>query len=327
MEVNISKLIKKYWLLFFFIFVFLFMAIFRISPRDIWIALSSLKLWQLGLLLLVYLLISLFLIISRKYLLHSLRSPSRLKNLVLIHFASMTAHYSTPAKLGFPITVFLLKKLEDIPYATGTAVVLIELVVSTGICGGIAVFGSYFYFANGASSILPFLLLFVLCVLGLYMAGIILRKKGGTNPLFRFIRDLYDAFKRLDKITASLYIFVRLLIQIFTGVSLMLLARFFSSDLSLFQAVVAGSTAFFLGALSMIPMGLGVREASVLFYLHHVGVPNEVGLSIVTIQRLLSTGLSFGLGMVLGTLVGLKNMSSSLDRKDEIRTTNHDQEK
>jgi uncharacterized membrane protein YbhN (UPF0104 family) len=325
---NISNSIKKYWLLFFLVFVFLFMALFKISPRDIWMAVSSLKFWQLGLLLLVYLLVSLFLIISRKYLLHSLGSPSKLKNLFFIHFASMTAHYSTPAKLGFPLTVYLLKKLEGIPYATGTAVVLIELFVSTGICGVIAVFGSYLYFSNKASRILPFLALFVLCVLGLCVVGLILRKKAAKNPLFRFLRDLYDAFKPLDKVNTSLYIIVRLLIQIFSGVSLMLLARFFSSDLSLFQAVVAGSTGFFMGALSMIPMGLGVREASVLFYLYYVGIPSEVGLSIVTIQRLLSTGLSFGLGMVLGTLLGLKNLSPASRVKNyEIRSANHDQGK
>ncbi|NNG07049.1 MAG: flippase-like domain-containing protein [Desulfobacteraceae bacterium] len=322
---GLNKFVGKYWLLLFFILIILFMGIFQISFQDIWQAFSSLELWQLGLLFLVYLLISLFLIISRKYLLHSLRSPSKLKNLFLIHFASMTAHYSTPAKLGFPLTVYLLKKLEDIPYATGTAVVLIELVVSTGICGVIAVFGSYFYFADKASRILPFLLLFVLCVLGLCVVGVILRKKTLKSPLFRFIGDLYDAFKRLDRINTSLYIAVRLFIQVFSGVSLMLLARFFSSDLSLLQAVVAGSTAFFLGALSMIPMGLGVREASVLFYLHYVGIPNEVGLSIVTIQRLLSTGLSFALGMLLGTLLGVKNLSSNSNtKKNEIRSANHD---
>lgn len=314
---GLKNLLGKYWLLFFFIIIILFMALLQISFQDIWKALSSLKLWQLGLLLLVYFLISLFLIISRKYLLYSLLAPSRLKNLFFIHFCSMTAHYSTPAKLGFPLTVYLLKKLEDIPYATGTAVVLIELVVSTVLCGAIAVFGSYFYFADEASRILPFLLLFVLCVLGLCAVGVILRNKAVNNPLFRFIRDLYDAFKPLDKVNTSLYVIVRFTIQIFSGVSLMLLARFFSSDLSLFQAVVAGSTAFFLSSLSMIPMGLGVREASVLFYLHHVGIPNEVGLSIVTIQRLLSTGLSFGLGMVLGALLGLRNLSSSSHIKNE----------
>ena len=293
------------------------MALLQISFQDIWQALSSLKLWQLGLLLLVYLLISLFLIISRKYLLHSLLTPSRLKNLFFIHFCSMTAHYSTPAKLGFPLTVYLLKKLENIPYATGTAVVLIELVVSTLLCGAIAVFGAYFYFANEASHVLPFLLFFVLCVLGLIAVALILRKKAVNNPLFRFIRDLYNAFKPLDKVNTSLYVILRFVIQVFSGLSLMLLARFFYSDLSLFQAVVAGSTAFFLSSLSMIPMGLGVREASVLFYLHHVGIPNEVGLSMVTIQRLLSTGLSFGLGTVLGALLGLRNLSSSSHIKNE----------
>jgi len=84
---GLKNLLGKYWLLFFFIIIILFMALLQISFQDIWKALSSLKLWQLGLLLLVYFLISLFLIISRKYLLYSLLAPSRLKNLFFIHFS------------------------------------------------------------------------------------------------------------------------------------------------------------------------------------------------------------------------------------------------
>jgi uncharacterized protein (TIRG00374 family) len=311
MESKFSILIKKYWLLFFFVIVFFFMAIFKISLRDMWMALSSLRLWQFGLLLFVYLLISLFLILTRKFLLYSLLSPSKFRNLVFIHFSSMTAHYSTPAKLGFPFTVYLLKRLEEIPYSTGTAVVIIELIVSTGICGVIAVFGSYFYFDHETNSILPLFLLFVTCALAVHTAGFILRKKALNSRLYRFIKKGYEPFKRLNKQNSSLYIITRFSIQILSGINLVLLAHFFSADLSLWQAVTAGSTAFFLGALSMVPMGLGVREASVLFYLHHVGIPNEVGLSIVTIQRLLSTGLSFALGTILGAILGLRNINAN----------------
>ncbi len=327
MMANLNNIIKKYWLFIFFLILVLFMLFFRISLKDIWTAISSLQLWQFGLLLSVYLFISLFQILSRKYLLYALLSPSRFKNLVLIHFSTMAAHYSTPAKLGFPLTVYLLKRLEHIPYATGAAVVLIELVVSTGICGLIAVFGSYFYFAE-KTRLLPFFLLFILCLLICSGIGLILSRKPVNNRLYRFIKETYEAFRRVNKHNSSVYILIRFSIQIFSAINLMLLARFFSADLSLWQAVVAASTAFFLGALSMVPMGLGVREASVLFYLHHLGISNEVGLSIVTIQRLLSTGLSFGLGMVLVALLGLKNLSFSSDiEKNEIRSTHHNQGK
>jgi uncharacterized membrane protein YbhN (UPF0104 family) len=97
-------------------------------------------------------------------------------------------------------------------------------------------------------------------------------------------------------------------IQVFSSVNLLLLCRFFSADLSLWQAVTAGSSAFFIGAISMIPMGLGTRDASMLFYLKLLGIAGPTGISIVTIQRLLSTGLSFILGTLFGAVLGLKNM-------------------
>ncbi len=310
MKIDLRQWVSKYWLLFFFIIVFIFMAIFKISFRDIWGAISSLKLFQFGLLFLVYLLISLFSIIARKYLLYSLSSHSRFKNLVLIHFSSRAAHYSTPAKLGFPFTVYLLKKFEDTPYTTGTAMIVIELVVSTGICGLIAFFGSYFYFSDKTSAVLPLFLFFVICVLTLYMVSRILRKKAANSRFYQFIKDVYESFRHLNKYNSLLYILIITFIQIFSGINLVLLAYFFSADLSLWQAVIAQSAAFFLGALSMVPMGLGVREASILFFLYHIGIPKEVGLSIVTIQRLISTGLSFALGTIFGSILGLRNINT-----------------
>ncbi len=59
----------------------------------------------------------------------------------------------------------------------------------------------------------------------------------------------------------------------------------------------------------MIPMGLGVREVSMLFYLKQFGIDSGTGITIVTIQRLLSTGLSFVLGAIFGTVIGIKNIS------------------
>jgi uncharacterized protein (TIRG00374 family) len=314
MKIDLRQWVSKYWLLFFFIMVFIFMAIFKISFKDIWRAISSLKLLQFGLLFLVYLLISLFSIIARKYLLYALSSPSKFKNLVLIHFSSKAAHYSTPAKLGFPFTVYLLKKFEDIPYTTGTVMIVLELVVGTGICGLIAFFGSYFYFSDTTNAVLPLFLFFVICVLTLYMVSRILRKKAANSRFYKFIKDVHESFRQLNKYNSLLYILIITFFQILSGINLMLLAYFFSANLSLWQAVIAQSAAFFLGALSMVPMGLGVREASILFFLYHIGIPKEVGLSIVTIQRLISTGLTFSLGLIFGTIIGVKNISVDSDQ-------------
>jgi len=288
------------------------MAIFKISPRDIWIALSSLKPWQLLLLLFIYLLISLSQIISRKYLLYSLSSPSGFKNLIFIHFSSMAAHYSTPAKVGFPLSVYLLNKFDGVPYPIGTTMILIELVVSTTLCGLIALIGSFFYFTDRTHILIFsffYLLLFgVLILCGIY---VFLRRGEKSGRIYQFMKKTYEGFSLIAVSHLALYTFFVLLIQLLAGVTLVLLSGFFSEELSLWQAVIANSAAFFLGALSMIPMGLGVREGSMLFYLRHLGIANEIGISIVTIQRLFSTGLSFVLGIIFGTVLGMRNINQN----------------
>jgi uncharacterized protein (TIRG00374 family) len=309
MESDVSTFLRKYWLLFFFIIVFIFMAIFRISFRDIWMAVSSLKLWQFVLLLLICLLISLFQIISRKYLLHSLLSPTKFKNLVFVHFSSMAAHYSTPAKVGFPLAVYLLHKFDKVPYAIGTTMILIELIMSTTVCGIIAVVGTFFYFTSNTKVLmLSFSYLFIFGLLAFYGMRIFLKKGNENSRTYQFIKKVHEAFSRIAVCHLMIYTFLMVLIQLLAGITLVLLSGFLSEELTLWQAIIANSTAFFLGSISMIPMGLGVREGSMLFYLKHLGITNEIGISIVTIQRLFSTGLTFVLGMVFGTLLGVRNI-------------------
>lgn len=308
MESNVSTLIRKYWLLFFFIIVFIFMAIFKISFRDIWMAVSSLTLWQFVLLLLISLLISLFQIISRKYLLHSLLSPTKFKNLVFVHFSSMAAHYSTPAKIGFPLAVYLLNKFDGVPYSSGTTMILIEIMVSTIICGIIASIGGFFYFTDQMKVlVVSFFYLLIFGVLAIYGIYVFLRKSAKKSPAYLFIKNACEAFSHITVYHLVIYICLLVFIQLLGGITLVLLASFLNKSISLWQAVVANSTAFFLGAISMIPMGLGVREASILLYLKHLGITNEIGISIVTIQRLFSTGLSFALGMIFGGILGVKH--------------------
>ena len=126
--------------------------------------------------------------------------------------------------------------------------------------------------------------------------------------VYQLIRDIHQAFTHIALPHLTIFISMRIFIQLLSGINLCLLCFFFSSELSLLQAIVAGSSAFFLGAISMVPMGLGVREASMLFYLHHMGISHEIGLSIVTIQRLLFTGFAFVLGTIFGAILGVRSI-------------------
>jgi uncharacterized protein (TIRG00374 family) len=283
------------------------MALFKISLEDLWTTIALLKVWQLTTLVLLYLVIAMASIIARKYLLQSLSCQPRLKHLVYIHFAAMATHYSTPAKLGFPLTVYLLKKFENVPYAKGTAMIVIELVVSTGICGVIALVGSYLYFIrDGKAIIIAFFCLLFLSLLAIYVFPLILKKTRKHLRLYEFVKNVHEAFSSIPMNSLLIYSILAFILQVLGSLNLLLLGYFFSLKLSLLQSLVISSSAFFWGAVSMIPLGLGVREAAVILFLKILGVENAVGLSIATVQRLITTGLSFVLGVIFGMILAIK---------------------
>jgi uncharacterized protein (TIRG00374 family) len=219
----------------------------------------------------------------------------------------MAAHYSTPVKIGFPLTVYLLKKFEGIPIATGTAIVLIELSASMLICSLIAAFGVTFYFGNEFSFIA------FIIVASVVIGAVVVNNKRpffnrytGFSRVTDFIIQVIDAFSTVSGKRALLYLVFSFFIRVFGSLNLYLLAIFFSEKITFLQALFSGSTAFFIGAVSLVPMGLGTRDLSMLYLLSQFGVTNETGMVIVSIQRVLFTGLGFLLGVISGSWLGIK---------------------
>ena len=226
----------------------------------------------------------------------------------------MAAHYSTPAKIGFPLTVYLLNKREEIPYVKGTTLVLIELSVNMGICGGFALLGSLFYFREYVGNIIQVLsTLTSIGLIFLFILRYVVKNQKNNNRVITIIRQVLEAFSTITLGKALVYGLIIGGTQIFSSVSLVVLCFFFSIDISIWQAVTASSAAFFLGAVTMIPMGLGIREASMILFLSRFGVDNVTSISIVTVQRLLSTGLSFILGSIVGAILGIHNSQLNED--------------
>jgi len=72
------------------------------------------------------------------------------------------------------------------------------------------------------------------------------------------------------------------------------------------------------GNLSMIPMGLGVRDASLTLLLVQLGVPNEIALSVTVIQRLFAPGWPLLLGLISANILGISEMTK---RSDDASST------
>jgi len=302
---GMKKSIKKYWLFLFLAFLVLAIHFLNISYHDFIHTLRSLQLWQILAVVLVFFLVSAANIMARKALISFMSATASFKNLTFIHFASMAAHYSTPAKIGFPLTIYFLNKTEKIPYGTGTAVVFLELFYSLLISGLIAFIGSFFFFQQKA-------LLFLVALMAVGAIGIgfflilVLAGRRQSSRIGRFFSELKNSLARLSLSQTLWYLLIRLGILVLSAINLILLSYFFSQQLAFAPALVASNSAFFLGAISMVPMGLGTREASMLFYLDFFGIHLDVAISIITIQRLISTGLTFVIGSILLSHFGMK---------------------
>ena len=64
--------------------------------------------------------------------------------------------------------------------------------------------------------------------------------------------------------------------------------------------------AYFAGQLSMIPMGLGAKDASLVALLGKSGVPAHTAIAFAAVDRVATTGLTLVIGAVCAGILGLK---------------------
>ena len=302
----LRDLINRFWYLFFLLLIIVLLFIFKISLIEISETLSELSVLELVILVLTFLIISIPHIFSKKYLLKSLGENCRYFNLVAIHFSSMAAHYTTPAKIGYPVTVFLLNKLENVTYSKSITLISVELIISTWLCFVISLFGAtnIVYGQINLVSIIVILFAPVIVVLVIYKISVNFSKNPLSQSYIKFINHL----KLLSWSQLMIYTCILSLIRILDGFSLYIITLFYAESISLWQSIVATSSAFLIGAISMVPMGLGTRDVSLFAFLVSFNLSEEVALGIITVQRILSTGLGFILGIIFAAILGVKNI-------------------
>nr|NQU89952.1 flippase-like domain-containing protein [Bacteroidota bacterium] len=303
------RFFQRYGILFFILALVMVAYFSGVSFNEIFESLIKLKPLQILVLVSGFLFISLITIFGKKLLLYFLGYKVRFINLTLIHFASISAHYATPAKIGFPVTVFLLKKMENVPVTVSTASIFVELFVSMFFTGVVGFVGSAIYFRDEIRSFSYGLIIFLVVFICLGFLIFILYQKSKKVKLF--FHELITSLKLLTISKAILYILLHVVLQISLAAYLVLVTYYFKGSLNLWHAMIAHSSAFFIGAISMVPMGLGTRDISLIWYLQSFGVSSSIGISVIAIQRIMMTGLGYLLGLVAAGIIGVHSMTSN----------------
>lgn len=241
----------------------------------------------------------------------------------LVLTTSLSTNYVTPIKAGIPLRIYLYKHFMDIPIATGTALIAVETMVGISTPAFIAVAGIALIFPSMGlvipMALISFLVVGLLIVLRVRVENLQLYLT--PFPFLSFVARFMRFFERvqwaLRQLPIAKILQVVLLVVAMLGLQSMRLWLVLSilgfgvSPLALLAVLTISLTA---GNLSMIPMGLGVRDASFTLLLTQLGIPSEIALAAAVIQRLFSPGWPLLLGLISANILGVSEL---VKRSDE----------
>jgi len=235
----------------------------------------------------------------------------------LVLTASLSVNYVTPVKMGIPLRIYLYNHFMDIPIAIGTALVTVETLVGVLTPACIAVVGIALLF-HSVSPVPPLILL---ALMGIGLLFLLRARFECWQPalervpfarllkrLMRFVVRVQSGLRCLSPAVILSVVILDLLMFGLQTVRLWLVLRVFGSAPSPWLLLAVLTISVTAGNLSMIPMGLGVRDASFVLLLAQLGVPNEVALSVGVIQRLFSPGWPLLLGLISTNVLGVREI-------------------
>jgi uncharacterized protein (TIRG00374 family) len=292
--------------------------------RDV--QLSSLQLVSLPVLLILVLLTLLHTAIyvsAVTVLLSGLGVESTLREVYLVVTGAGTASFVSNVKLGVPVRILLYQRMMQIPLSVATASMTLETGLWVAMMGTVMLVpvGTEGLTGGWQYALLVLSVIVVLWILLLRLSGFqvlfsgIPGKLGALlDKLLQFLVELKASIVSVKKAYVLLVVALLFLTYLVDASSLALILRNLGEDgVSLVFLVRARVMSYLVGLVSLVPLGLGARDASLALLLTQAGVPKETALSCALLQRTIRLIIPLGLGLVSANIIGLRSLVSSAD--------------
>ncbi|MBW2119930.1 MAG: flippase-like domain-containing protein [Deltaproteobacteria bacterium] len=245
---------------------------------DVMVLLRKMRLSYLGLAFLLTL-FHFFMEPARWYFyLENLSRPDRTpyKKLLCIFSVTALVTYIFPAKLGLPVRLYLLTSQIKIKLLNVTTIMALDGLLNYSLWGVPALIFLPIY-----GIVFPqYFLLFLLIIPILCLLAYLLRHR---------LRDLFKTLHGNLRLLTLKATFVATLFLLFdiTGYicrhALILAAL--NAQVPLFQLAIITMISIFAGFMSMIPMGMGAYDGTIILLLTQSGVPYETALLVPLVNR------------------------------------------
>jgi len=210
----------------------------------------------------------------------------------------------TPGKLGELLKSFLVKEITNVPISKTAPIILAERLTDFLSLLILAIVGAVVYDFGGSLSISISLILFFLIVLisNKNLAIPLLTKLEKIKILRKYLANIHAAyessyllFKPLPLVSMTL---VSLLAWGFECFGYYLILMNFDVNVGLLWASFSYGFSTIIGAVSMLPGGLGITEGSLTFLLIQKNVSKDIAVTTTFIVRVVTLWFAVLVGII-----------------------------
>lgn len=231
-----------------------------------------------------------------------------------ILFASHSFNYAGPVKLGMPVRIFLFKQILGVPYSAGIATVMATTGLDVCIMITLVIaLSTWIYISPLVGFILALAIIIGLTGLAALSHKWAFARLERPAWLARFLAEIRN-LSPFVTFCAILLSATKLLLNSLAG-WIVLAGLGAATGLAKFSLVYFSS--HLAGLLSFIPMGLGVKDASVVELLGRMNTAPTISIAFVAIDRLVWSVIPLLIGLLAGWHLGISEMMQSAGKEPE----------
>ena len=222
-------------------------------------------------------------------------------------------------KLGIPVRVFLFRTILGIPVAISSAAIVLETVLWLFIIGVVLIlpvphiWGSK-YWTVSLSAISLMILSVLFLIAGNKIIDIIPKSfhRFKFAKISQFVADFIFGIKNINKIDTIKAILAFAVGWLVNAVSLWVILYEFGWRLNIQDLVYVGVFAYLVGTFSMLPMGLGSRDVTLVLLLTQLGPNSDIATATALIQRVFRTVVPLFIGLISINILGIGRFKQSI---------------
>lgn len=210
----------------------------------------------------------------------------------------------TPGKVGELLKSYLVKEVSKEPISKTAPIIFAERITDFLSLLVLAITGAFIYDYGGEVTIgvAVFFLIIIIIISNKAIALPILNLLERINFLKKYLQNIHtlyeSSYRLLKPVPLILMTFVSLISWGFECLGYHLILLNFNIDFGLTWASFSYSFATIVGAISMLPGGLGVTEGSLTFLLVQKGISKDISVATTFIVRVVTLWFAVLVGII-----------------------------